>query len=80
MTRKRTNSRMQEKLNNFEEKYGSQENIIKKVEWINNMAKELERLEEGPKAEMHINLLRMTLKNIKLENPKPWWNTWLLVQ
>ena len=33
-----------------------------KVEWINNMTKELEGLEEGPKAEIHINLLKTTLK------------------
>ena len=40
----------------------------KKAEWINNMTKEL-GLEEGPKAEIHIDLLKMTLKqNIKLEN------------
>ena len=35
------------------------------------MAKELERLKEGPKAEIHIDLLKTTLKNIKLENIKP---------
>ena len=51
-----------------------------KAEWINNKTKVLEGLEEMPKAETHINLLKKTLKNIKLENTKPWWNTWFLVQ
>ena len=45
------------------------------------MTRELERLEEGPKGEIHIELLKKTLKNdIKLENARPWWNTWILVQ
>ena len=40
------------------------------------MAKELEGLEEGPKEEIHIYESK---KNIKLENARPWWNTWILV-
>ena len=32
------------------------------AEWINNITKELEGLEEGPKAEIHIDLLKTTLK------------------
>ena len=32
------------------------------------MTKELEGLEEGLKAEIHIYLVKTTLKNIKLEN------------
>ena len=36
----------------------------KKVEWISNMGKELERLEEGPKAKIHIDSVRTTLKEI----------------
>ena len=51
-----------------------------KAEWINNMTKKLEGLEESPKVETHIVLLEMTLNNIKLENVMPWWNTWFLVQ
>ena len=39
-----------------------------KAEWINNMKRELEELEESPEVEIHIDLLKMTLKNIKLEN------------
>ena len=39
-----------------------------KAEWINHMTRELEELEEGLKAEIHIDLLKTTLKNIKLEN------------
>ena len=35
-----------------------------KTEWINDMTRELEGLEEGPKAEIHINLLKKTLKKI----------------
>ena len=34
------------------------------AEWINNITKELERLEEGPKTEIHIDLLKTTLKRI----------------
>ena len=52
----------------------------KKAEWISNMAKELEGLEEGPKAEIHIDTLRMTLENIKSENTSSWWITWILDQ
>ena len=33
-----------------------------KAEWINNMTRELEGLEEGPKAEIHIDLLEKKLK------------------
>ena len=62
MTRKHTNNWMEEKLNDFGLKYGNQKNNIKKAEWINNMTKELEGLEEGPKVEIHIDLLKMTLK------------------
>ena len=34
------------------------------------MTRELEEIEEGPKAEIHTDLLKTTLKNIKLENAK----------
>ena len=34
------------------------------AKWINNMTRELEGLEEGPKAEMNIELLKNTLKKI----------------
>ena len=44
------------------------------------MVKEIEGLKEWPKTEIHIDLLRMTLKNVELENDRPWWNTWILVQ
>ena len=33
-------------------------------EWINNITRELEGLEEGPKTEIHIDLLKVTLKGI----------------
>ena len=35
-----------------------------KAEWINNTTRELEGLEEGPKAEIHTDLLKTTLKKI----------------
>ena len=50
MTRKRTHNRIQEKLNNFGVKYGNQVDITKS-RIISYMAKELERLEDGRKAE-----------------------------
>ena len=34
------------------------------AEWINNITTELEGLNEGPKAEIHIDLLKKTLKRI----------------
>ena len=42
--------------------------------------KKLEGLKEGPKAEIHIDLLKTTLKYIKRENAWLWWNTWFLIQ
>ena len=52
-----------------------------KAKWINHITRELEELEEGPKAEIHTDLLKTTLKKgIKLENARLWWNTWFLVQ
>ena len=34
------------------------------AEWINNITRELDRLEEGPEMEIHVDLLRTTLKRI----------------
>ena len=36
--------------------------------------KKIEGLEEGVKAEIYIDLIKTTEKNIKLENTWPWWN------
>ena len=36
-----------------------------KAEWINNMTKELEGLQEGTKAEIHIHLLKSTYQTGK---------------
>ena len=36
----------------------------KNAEWINNITREIEGLEEGPKMEIHIDLLKTTLKRI----------------
>ena len=54
---------MQKKLNHFGPKYGNQKHN-EKAEWINNMTRELEELEEGPKVEIHSDLLKTTLKKI----------------
>ena len=40
-----------------------------KAEWINNMTRELEGLEEGLKAEIHIDLLKKTLKKSNWKTP-----------
>ena len=34
------------------------------VEWINNITRELDGLEEAPKTEIHIDLFKTTLKRI----------------
>ena len=54
---------MPKKLNDFGRKYGNQK-LNKNTEWINNIKRELEGLEEGPKAEIHIDLLKTALKRI----------------
>ena len=36
--------------------------LNERAEGINNMTRELEKLEEGPKAEINIDLLKMTQK------------------
>ena len=36
----------------------------KNTEWINNITRELDGLEEGPKMEIHVDLLNTTLKRI----------------
>ena len=66
-------------IKQFWTKNGNQKHS-EKAEWINYMTRELEGLEEGPKAEILIDLLKTTLKNIKQENARPWWNTWFLFQ
>ena len=38
--------------------------LTEKAEWINHITRELEELEEGPKAEIHTDLLKMTLKKV----------------
>ena len=37
-----------------------------KAKWKNNITRKLEGLEEGPKAEMHINLLKTSLKKYQI--------------
>ena len=43
---------MQKKPNDFGQKYGNQKHN-ENSEWINNIARELEVLEEAPKTEIH---------------------------
>ena len=50
------------KQNNFGAKYGNEEN--RKAEWMYNIEKELEGLEESPKAKIHLDSLRATLKKV----------------
>ena len=71
MTRKHTNNWMQGKQN-IATKITKQ-----KAEWISNMKNELKRLEKEPKTKIHNDSLRITLKNTKLENVRPWWHTWI---
>ena len=61
MTRKHTNNRMQKKPTIFVATK-KKKNHNEKTEWIINMTRELRRFEAGPKAEMHIDLLKTTLK------------------
>ena len=60
---------MQKKLNDSGLKYDNQKKHNDKAEWINILTRELEGLEEGPKVEIHIDLLKTTLK--KISNWKP---------
>ena len=39
-----------------------------KAEWINHITRELEELEEGPKAEIHTDLLKSTHKKTSTRN------------
>ena len=60
MTLKHTNNWMQKKPNDF----GQPKKHNEKAEGINNMTRELEGLKEAPKAEIHTDLFKMTLKKI----------------
>ena len=62
MTQKHTNNQTPKKPSNFGRKYGNQKKHKEKVEWINDMTRDLEGLEEGLKAEIHIKLLKKTKK------------------
>ena len=61
MTRKHTNIRMQRETKRFGTKIWQPKNN-EKAKWINNITRELEGLKENPKAEIHIDLLKMTQK------------------
>ena len=62
MTVKDTNNRMQKKPNDFGLKYGNQKKHNEKAEWINNITREQEGFKECPKAEIHTDLVKTTLK------------------
>ena len=59
---------MQKKPNDFRLKYGNKNKHNEKAEWINNMARELKGHEEGPKTEIHIDLLKTILKKYQTGN------------
>ena len=63
-TMKHTNNQMKKKPNDFGPKLWQQKKHYEKFEWINNITRKLERLEEGSKAEIHTDLLKATLKKI----------------
>ena len=63
-------NRIQKKPNDLGLKYGNQKHN-EKAEWINNITRELEGLEGDPKVKIHTDLLKTTLKIIKLENARP---------
>ena len=54
---------MPRKPKDFGRKYSNQKHN-KNAEWINTITRELEGPEEGPKTEIHIDLLKTTLKGI----------------
>ena len=62
VTRKHTTNRMQKKPNDFGQKYDNQKKHYENAEWINKITRELDGIEEGPKTEIHIDLLKTTLK------------------
>ena len=56
---------MQDKPNDFGLNYGNKKDN-EKAQLIDNMKKESERLKEDPKIEIHIGLVKMTLKKISI--------------
>ena len=44
-----------------------------------NMGTEFWMIKVATEVQIHTDSLKITLKNIKLENPRPWWHTWMLV-
>ena len=55
--------------------------FLENAEWINNITRELDVLEEGQKNGNTHRLTQInTEKNIKLETARPWWTTWQQVQ
>ena len=62
---------MRGKQDNSRTKYRNGEIITEKTEWINNMEKELQGLENGPKAKLHVDKLRTLEIPQAMEKYKP---------
>ena len=67
---KRNRTVLEENIAKKKKKEHNKTKHNEKAESINNMTRELEGLEDRPKAEIHINLLKTILKKIKLENAR----------
>ena len=80
VTRKHTNNRMQKKPNDFGLKYGNQKTWRKG--WMDKQYyTRTRRIWRRPQSgNTHRFTQNDAKKNIKLENARPWWNTWFLVQ
>ena len=76
MTQKHTNNRMQKKPNNLGLKYGNQRKSWRDKQYDKKTRTTRRRPESG---KTHWLTQNNTKKNIKLENARPWWNTWFLV-
>ena len=72
---------MQKKPNDFGQKYGNQKKKTWRKCWMDKHYKRTKRNWRRPQnGNTHWLTQNNTEKNIKLENARPWWNTWLLVQ
>ena len=88
MTRKHTSNRLQKKPNDLWLKYGKKKKQKKKKTQRNGRInkqddKRIRRTRRRPKSgntHRFTQNVKTTLKDIKLDNARPWWNTWFLVQ
>ena len=81
VTRKYTNNQIPKKPNNFGLKYGNQKKTRRKgwmdKQYYKRTRRTRSRLQSG---NTHRFTQNDTKKNTKLENARPWWNTWFPVQ